>query len=95
MAYCANCGNPLTEGQQFCASCGQPAGQGAPGAPPGAVPPYGAGQPYGQAAWTAPQKRRGMGLWIALASLIVVIAVACILVFVVFKLGDFVLSVLR
>ena len=47
--------------------------------------PYAAGQPYGQPAYAPPQQGRGKGLWIGLSALIVaVVAVACVLVFVVF-----------
>jgi hypothetical protein len=38
MAYCAKCGNPLVEGQQFCATCGQRAADGEAAAPPAATP---------------------------------------------------------
>jgi hypothetical protein len=56
--------------------------------PPGYAQPPAYPQGYGQQAWGAqPAKRSRKGLWIGLASAVVVIAVACVLVFVVFK-GD-------
>ena len=61
MAYCANCGNPLSEGQPFCGSCGQPAGQAGASAPPGAVPPSPPGAPYGPAGPTAPANPTARG----------------------------------
>lgn len=45
MAFCSNCGGPLTEGVRFCPQCGRdmsaaagPAAQAGPSAPPGATP---------------------------------------------------------
>jgi hypothetical protein len=128
MAYCANCGSPLNEGQRFCPSCGHQAGEQAPagagnvpGAPGGAQPaqyapqqgwaapqqppqqapqqPYqppqqpGYQQPGYPPGWTyyqqqgpagVPPRRSRTGLWIGLAAAVVLIAVACVLVFVVF-----------
>jgi hypothetical protein len=39
MAYCANCGNALVEGQQFCPACGQRTAEAEASAPPVATPP--------------------------------------------------------
>lgn len=128
MAYCSNCGNPLTEGQRFCASCGQQVGEvasaapaegapppatdpanepvpppasGAPGAstpPPAAgtsdattprLPPgwtYGPGTPgQPQSSAPPPSGPSRKGLWIALGAFVVVVAIACVLVFAVFN----------
>jgi hypothetical protein len=101
MAFCGNCGNALTESQRFCPACGQPSGgasaAAAPSAPPvsyGQQPPpsgYVAAPSYGgyaQQPWGAREARRSRkGLWIGLASALVVVAVTCVLVFVVFR-GD-------
>lgn len=100
VSFCRSCGNPLGEGERFCGNCGQPAGQAGAGIPPavpqppasGAYPPqspYATGQPYGQSygqtAYAPPQQHRGKGLWIGLSALLLaVVAVACVLVFVVF-----------
>ncbi len=128
MAFCANCGNALAEGQRFCAVCGQrvegeiaEATAGAAGAPPDErwqaqpaavspasqpqerqwapqteqqVPPPGSrpveahmpGWTYYQQGPSGAPGRSRKGLWIGLASALVVV-VACVLVFVVFR-GD-------
>ncbi|OFW61640.1 MAG: hypothetical protein A2133_04655 [Actinobacteria bacterium RBG_16_64_13] len=101
MAFCSNCGNALAEGQTFCTNCGQPVGQAAapqgavppppslappaPPAPPAPYAPYSPGQPYAQGMYPAQQPRKGKGLWITLASALLVVVVACVLVFVVFR----------
>jgi hypothetical protein len=139
MAFCANCGSALSEGQRFCPACGRQAGetaagtagggapqaavappqqplapvlqqpplqygaapappsqyyaaQSAPPAPPGQYPPQSGYQQPGWAYYPQGQQpsapRRGhKGLWIGLSSAAVIIAVACVLVFVVFR-GD-------
>ena len=131
MAFCVNCGKPLTEGQRFCPGCGTAVAQAAggqtgaaptsmppPAAPPAAAPPsyappaptyaaptvtyaapaapppppptYAAYPPPGQPpygappGYPAPQPRGRKGLWISLAACVLVVAVACVLVFVVF-----------
>ena len=106
MAYCGNCGSPLSEGQHFCPACGHPLGgspppagpAGPPPAPPSqyAPPPYAAPPTYQQPGWTSypqgsqfvpPPRKSHKGVWISLASVLVVVVVACVLVFVVFR-GD-------
>jgi hypothetical protein len=115
MAYCANCGNPLTDNQQFCPNCGQPVGvapaQAPPPSPPAppvvpapglpSAPPDASGQyrplpgtaGY-QQGWSyypqsqqppSPPRRSRTGMWIGIATAVVVIGVACGLVFGVFK----------
>jgi zinc-ribbon domain len=125
MAFCVNCGKPLTEGQKFCPGCGTALGQpgagragagsvptpspavspsaappsyaapaptyAAPAAPPAPPPTYAAypppGQPpYGPPGYPAQQPRGRKGLWISLVACVLIVAVACVLVFVVF--GD-------
>jgi uncharacterized membrane protein YvbJ len=66
MAYCANCGYPLTRGRHFCGNCGRPVDEVSAAAPTQAIK------------W----------LWISLAGLVVAAAIACVLVFAVFKGGD-------
>ena len=56
-----------------------------PGYPP--APPYGSGQPYSQAAYGQPPRKRNNGLWIGLSAFLLVVVIACVLVFVVFR-GD-------
>jgi hypothetical protein len=99
MAFCVNCGKPLSEGQRFCPSCGTAVGQTAiaQGTPPAAAPPppppsppsgygYGPQGPaqYGPAAYAPPPPRSRKALWISLAAGVLVVAIACVLVFVVF-----------
>ncbi len=58
------------------------------GAPSGYPPPPDYGQGYAPQAWGAPPRKRSRaGAWVGLGSAVVVIAIACVLVFVVFK-GD-------
>jgi limonene-1,2-epoxide hydrolase len=120
MAFCVNCGKPLSEGQRFCPSCGTAVGQAAAtqGAPPPAAqpsqppavepsvppqPPYAAPAPpppppppsgygygpqgpaqYGPPGYAPPGPRSRKAIWISLAAGVLVIAIACVLVFVVF-----------
>ena len=124
MAFCVNCGKPLTEEQKFCPSCGAVAGETAPAPaappsyappaptyaapaptyaapaapppPPGYAPPtppappsYGAyapppPAPYGVPGYAPQQPRSRKGLWISLVAGVLVVAIACALVFVVF-----------
>ena len=97
--FCPACGQPAggASAPQQAPPAAPP--QAPPMQAPGYMqPPQGYGQPpvygqaygqgYGQPAWgTPPQKRSRKGLWIGLSSAVIVIAVACVLVFVVFK-GD-------
>jgi hypothetical protein len=66
MAYCANCGYPLSRGRHFCGNCGRPVDKGSAAASTQAIK------------W----------LWISLGGLVVAAAIACVLVFAVFKGGD-------
>jgi hypothetical protein len=82
MAFCQDCGGPLDAGQKFCPNCGATAEGSDPTPDPAAV--------YGRLTYRGIEvppraKERGKGLWVALAALVVLIAIACILVFVVFK----------
>jgi hypothetical protein len=93
MAYCKKCGNALGDEQQFCPKCGEavegaivPAA--AAPAPPAPAAPGPVAPPAPYAPVAAPAQASGgsrKGLWIALAALVVAIAVACALVFGVFK----------
>ncbi len=90
--YCQHCGAPIPDGDRFCARCGAPAGQEASAPAPYSQPP-GSDEPY--ADFPPPQKRRmnkkAKGLmWggIGLAAL----AVAAVLIFVVFAGGAWPLS---
>lgn len=95
MAQCSKCGSPLTDAQKFCGTCGnvvaeQPAASAAvtpppvPAPPPAFTPPAYPPQGYQQpAAWQTPRKSK-KGLWIGLAASLLVIALAAVLVFVVF-----------
>jgi hypothetical protein len=89
VSFCRTCGKPLGEGERFCANCGQPASQAGAGVPPEAQAyppptPYAPGPAYGQPAYARPPKRSRKGLWIGLASALLAVVVACVLVFVVF-----------
>jgi hypothetical protein len=95
--FCPGCGQPVGGASAPGVQGAPPSAPQPPNAPsqPSYAPPPPAysqapvyGQGYGQPAWGAPpQKRSRKGLWIGLVSAVVVIAVACVLVFVVFK-GD-------
>jgi len=105
MAYCANCGNQLTEGQKFCPACGHaaaasgpadatgPGAQAAEGASPASTPvkyaPPPEAVPY-QQGWSyypqaeqppSPPRRSHRGMWIGVGAAVVVIAIACGVVF--------------
>jgi len=95
MAYCSNCGKPLEGSGQFCRSCGSPVPEQAAGAaaaptPPPPPPVYPQGGAYPPPGVPGPPKagRSLKWLWSGLGALVVVVAVACVLVFVVFKSGD-------
>lgn len=76
MAFCRKCGQELKDDLAFCTKCGEKV-EAAASAVPAAAP--------ASAATPAPSVRRGRkALWISLAALVVVIAVACVLVFVAF-----------
>ncbi len=98
MAYCGNCGNALEAHQRFCPKCGQPVGgqvteqQAATAPPPPAgyyqAPSYGQAQGYAAPTappWPAQQRKSRLGMWIGIGAAVVVIAVACGLIFGVFK----------
>lgn len=87
--FCSKCGSPVNEGEKFCSVCGQQtetAGMQQTVDQPVAEQPYGQ-QPYGQQPYNngydnAPKKSK-KGLWVAL-SLVAVLAIAAVLIFVVF-----------
>jgi ketosteroid isomerase-like protein len=91
--FCRYCGRPVA---QAGAAAPLSAAPPALAAPPAPAPPLGPGlgavypppSAYPPGAWSAPQPRRSRkGLLIGLAALVVVVAVACVLAFVVFKGG--------
>ena len=94
MAFCRNCGTELEDGNKFCTKCGTPVDQAAAPAAasgadaPSAAPPQTPVAPPAPVASPAapppPAPKSNKGLWIALVVAILIIAVACVLVFVVF-----------
>ncbi len=85
--FCGTCGQPV--GQAGAAATIPPPPP-PPPLPETTPPPlpgeaYGPGPAYVQGGWTSPPPRRGRKwLWIGLAAVVVVAAIACVLVFVVF-----------
>jgi hypothetical protein len=82
--FCSKCGSPINEGEKFCSVCGEKV-EAAPmqqnqAQPDGAQQPYGQ-QPYGNM-YSVPKKSK-KGLAITL-SLVAVLAIAAVLIFVVF-----------
>jgi hypothetical protein len=96
-AFCAKCGQPVGAGAVAPAAppapptppapapapVVPPQSQYQPPPPPYGQPAYGPGPGYPPGAWQPPRKSK-KGLWIGLAAALVVVAVAAILVFVVF-----------
>lgn len=83
MAFCRKCGNKLKKDQEFCPQCGEAVGAStvAPASAPAAAP-----GPEAASVVAAVQKRwkSRKPLWIGLVTLVVLIVVACVLVFAVF-----------
>ncbi len=98
--YCKKCGAQVGEGEKFCSACGdkievlapagqdavqpneqQPYGQQSYGQPPYGQPPYGQ-PPYGQPPSQPPKKSKA-ALWAVIGAL-AVLAIAALLIFVVF-----------
>jgi len=82
MAYCAYCGKQIPDEAKFCAYCGKATSKAAAHAPPqtNTPPPiahYGLSQPV-----SLPRKRNLTWVW-GVAGAVVIIAVVCVLVFVV------------
>lgn len=82
MAYCSNCGNPLEGAGRFCRSCGSPVPH-----PTGTYSPQLGSYPTGA---PQPPKQGGYLKWLlsGIGALVVVVAVVCVLVFVVFSGED-------
>lgn len=91
--YCQHCGALIPDGDRFCARCGAPAGQ-EDSAPAPYTQPPGSYEPY--AGFPPPQKRRmnkkAKGLMWGGIGLAAALAVAAVLIFVVFAGGAWPLS---